>query len=305
MENLYPVIQSIGLSVMQMWPYFLLTIPLAVAAQLSGASRYITQALQKRPLMAILLATLVGAFSPFCSCGVVPLIASLLLGGIPLPPVMAFWIASPSMDPELIPLSIAVIGLELTLWRVIATLLISLLAGYLTLIAVRTTWLGKDFLKMQQSCCATTCCPAVSRKSFRHRLWRETRTASLMTLKFMLLAFVIQAGVEVLIPANWISISLGADNTWSVFWAALIGIPAYTSNITALPLVGALLEQGIHRGAALSFLVAGPVTTLPAMVAVWGLVKPRVFAIYLLVSLLGALAAGLLFQFFHTMLGLW
>ncbi|MGD2100558.1 MAG: permease, partial [Desulfobacterales bacterium] len=83
------------------WPYLLVTIPLAVAVQMSGASKYIKRAFEARPLTAILLATVVGAFSPFCSCGVIPVIASLLISGVPLAPVMSFWIASPSMDPEI------------------------------------------------------------------------------------------------------------------------------------------------------------------------------------------------------------
>ena len=86
---------------LHIWPYLLVTIPLAVAVQMSGASKYIKRAFEARPLTAIVLATIVGAFSPFCSCGVIPVIASLLISGVPLAPVMSFWIASPSMDPEI------------------------------------------------------------------------------------------------------------------------------------------------------------------------------------------------------------
>jgi uncharacterized membrane protein YraQ (UPF0718 family) len=88
-------------------PYLLLTIPIAVAVQLSGAAKYIRRAFAARPLPAIILATAVGAFSPFCSCGVIPLVAALLIGGVPLAPVMSFWIASPLMDPEIFFLSVA------------------------------------------------------------------------------------------------------------------------------------------------------------------------------------------------------
>ena len=97
-------------SFFHIWPYLLVTVPLAVAVQMSGASKYIKRAFQARPLTAIVLATGVGAFSPFCSCGVIPVIASLLISGVPLAPVMSFWIASPSMDPEIFFLSVGLIG---------------------------------------------------------------------------------------------------------------------------------------------------------------------------------------------------
>ena len=67
--------------------------------------------------MAIIAATVVGAVSPLCSCGVVPVIPALLAGGVPLAPVMSFWLASPSMDPEVFLLSVGSIGWELATWR--------------------------------------------------------------------------------------------------------------------------------------------------------------------------------------------
>ncbi len=129
------------------WPYLLLTIPIAVAVQLSGASAYIRQALSAKPMIAILLATLVGAFSPFCSCTVIPVVAALLIGGVPVAPVMSFWIASPSMDPETFFLSVAMIGWEMAVWRLVATLVLSLGAGYITQFVVNRHWLGKQILR--------------------------------------------------------------------------------------------------------------------------------------------------------------
>ena len=51
--------------------------------------------------------------------------------------------------------------------------------------------------------------------------------------------------------------------------------------LTALPLVSGLLSLGMNQGAALAFLIAGPTTTLPAMLAVWGIVKRKIFFLYI------------------------
>lgn len=131
----------------EVWPYLLITIPLAVAVNMSGASKYINRAFQAGPLLAIVLATGVGAFSPFCSCSVIPIVAALLIGGVPLAPVMAFWIASPSMDPEIFFLSVATIGWPLAIWRLVGTLLLSLAAGFATHIIIGRGWLGQDILR--------------------------------------------------------------------------------------------------------------------------------------------------------------
>ena len=113
-------------SFLHLLPYMLITIPIAVAVNMSGASKHIGKAMKAKPVTAIFLAMVIGAFSPLCSCGVIPVVWSLLVGGVPLAPVMVFWLASPSMDPEIFFLSASMIGWELAIWRLLATMFLSL-----------------------------------------------------------------------------------------------------------------------------------------------------------------------------------
>jgi uncharacterized membrane protein YraQ (UPF0718 family) len=362
------IIEFIINSFAHVWPYLLLSVPLAVGVKMSGGSRHIKRAFEGHPAPAILLAVAVGAFSPFCSCGVIPVVASLLVGGVPLAPVMAFWIASPSMDPEIFFLSVATLGWKLAIWRLTATLALSLLGGFVTYFAARSGWLGENYLSLaapaapaaslsrrvrdlwlelrgaigglvaRPPAAATACCGTAglvagvelggfrpdlqasgvescsdscgsneasgSRDSscggdetgFRTKLLRETAAATWMVGKFMALAFFLGALIQIYVPAEWIAATLGARNSLAIPTAAILGIPAYTSNLTALPLVGGLLAQGMDPGAAIAFLISGPTTTLPAMAAVWGLVSRRVFALYVGIALAGALAFGALYS---------
>ena len=98
-------------------------------------------------------------------------------------------------------------------------------------------------------------------------------------------------------PNTWITSTLGGDKSWAIIIAAVLGIPVYTSNLAAMPLVGGLLAQGMHPAAALAFLIAGPTTTLPAMSAVWGLVNRKVFALYIGFSLVGAIVLAYIYSF--------
>jgi hypothetical protein len=119
-----------------------------------------------------------------------------------------------------------------------------------------------------------------------------------MVAKFMLLAFFLEAIIILYVPADWIAGLLGQENAWAVLSAALLGIPVYTSNLAALPLVSGLLAQGMNPGAGLAFLIAGPTTTLPAMAAVWGLASRRVFVLYVSFSLVGAVVLGYVYTIF-------
>jgi len=359
---------------LRIWPYLLITIPIAVAVRMSGASNYIRLALSARPAIAILLATIVGAFSPFCSCTVIPIVAAMLIGGVPLAPVMAFWIASPSMDPEIFFLSVGTIGWEMAVWRLAATLVLSLSAGYVTQLMMSRGWLGDQILRERtqtalfsiafitgpiadvwqrsrrrvrqvfqapplaatvnaitmpvddlgselvnasdapvatDSCCSvagacgvetidgTSACNSGCTdqpESFWHNLARETWAATTLVIQFMFMAFVLEAFIIRYIPAEWITTLLGHDNPFAIVLAAVIGVPVYTSNLAALPMVGGLMAQGMSPAAGLAFLVAGPTTTLPAMAAVWQLASRRVFVLYVGFSLVGAIIAGYIYQ---------
>ncbi len=344
------------------WPYLVITIPIAVAVNMSGASKHIKRAFDAGPITAILLATLVGAFSPFCSCGVIPLIAALLIGGVPLPPVMAFWIASPSMDPEIFFLSVGTIGWNLAIWRLAGTLVMSLSAGFITHALMQTGWISPNILKRKTglslsqkssiikqmgvaftsglknlfsfkskslvsvqalACCAegptntihiqpsvthteaetqeycntdnsSTLCGCSEEDPFWKRLSKESMDATLMVIKFMALAFFLEALIILYVPEELITNIMGKDNSLAIFTAALLGIPVYTSNLSALPMVSGLLTQGMSHAAALAFLIAGPTTTLPAMAAVWTLVKHRIFMLYVSFSLVGGILLGYL-----------
>ena len=98
------------------------------------------------------------------------------------------------------------------------------------------------------------------------------------------------------VPAELIAQVLGGQGIWPILLGALVGAPAYLNGYAAVPLVDALLTQGMAQGAAMSFVIAGGVSCIPAAIAVWALVKPRVFAVYLGFALVGAVLAGFAWQ---------
>jgi uncharacterized membrane protein YraQ (UPF0718 family) len=81
-------------------PWFTLSIFFAAAAKATGGDAIVARAFAGREGRMIPLAAIVGGLTPFCSCGVIPLVAGLFGAGVPLAPVMAFWIDSPLMDPR-------------------------------------------------------------------------------------------------------------------------------------------------------------------------------------------------------------
>jgi uncharacterized membrane protein YraQ (UPF0718 family) len=124
------------------------------------------------------------------------------------------------------------------------------------------------------------------------RFGRELVRESWKLGRWLLLAFLLEALITRYVPQATVAAVLGADKVWAVPLAALVGVPMYLNNIGALPIVAGLLAQGMQPGAAIAFLIAGPVTTIPALTAVWGVTHRRVFVLYLGLGLLGAVLMG-------------
>jgi uncharacterized membrane protein YraQ (UPF0718 family) len=153
-------------------PFLLLSIAIAAYAQASGADNLIAKAFQGRIGVMVPIAAMFGAFSPFCSCGVIPLIAALLSMGVPVAAVMAFWLASPLMDPSMFVLTVGTLGLKFALFKTVATVAIGLLGGFGTLALMRFGPLVPAFAHVYQ---------ATSKRHFAQRLrrllaWVNTRT---------------------------------------------------------------------------------------------------------------------------------
>ncbi|MGL4176364.1 MAG: permease, partial [Dermatophilaceae bacterium] len=114
--------------------------------------------------------------------------------------------------------------------------------------------------------------------------------------KWLLLAVVLQAAIVRYVPQDWVISALGTADWWSVPAAALVGVPLYLNGVGAIPITEGLLTQGMLPGAAVTFLLAGAITTVPAMVAVRSVVRWGTFGFYVGVGFVGSIVIGLLAQ---------
>ncbi|MEM7442474.1 MAG: permease [Pseudomonadota bacterium] len=297
--------RSTGWSLVEVLPFLALAVGVAGYAKASGSDQLIANAFIGRPLPMIFAAALIGAVAPFCSCGVIPLIAALLSMGVPLAPVMAFWLASPIMDPSMFALTVGTLGIDFAIAKTAAAFAIGAFGGLGVLLLQRA---GRFENPLREGVGDGGCGGATIRapQPIEWCIWREdsrmstfgkeARRSSLFLLKWLTLAFVLESLMLAYIPESWIISALGSDNAWSLPLATIIGVPAYLNGFAALPLVSGLLEQGMAPGAALAFMVAGGVTCIPAAIAVFALVRKPAFLAYLGFALVGAFLCGLAFR---------
>ena len=294
----------------EMLPFFLLAIAIAAFAKATSADALIAKSFHGDPTRTIILAALIGALSPFCSCGVIPLIAGMLGAGVPLAPVMAFWIASPIMDPEMFVLTAAGIGLDFAVAKTIAAMGMGLLAGFIVSGIQRVSGMGSPLRSAVVSGCVKPCTDAKPHVlwTFWQESWRidafyqEVISIGRFLGKWLTLAFFLESLMIAYVSSDWIVAYVGADNPFAIPLAAVIGAPSYLNGYAAIPLISGLLDIGMTPGAAMAFSTAGAVSSIPAAIAVWALVRRPVFALYLLLGLCGAMLSGWIYQFSVGML---
>ena len=118
---------------------------------------------------------------------------------------------------------------------------------------------------------------------------------ALFLVKWLALAYLLEALLITYVPADAIGSVVGGEGFLPIVIGALVGAPAYLNSYAAPALVAGLMEQGMSAGAAMAFMVAGAISSIPAMAAVWSLVNRPVFFAYIGFGIAGAIVIGAVF----------
>ena len=218
-------------SMVEISPFFLLAIFFAGYAKATGVDELIAKVFSGKPGVTILAASLAGAISPFCSCGVIPLIAAMLASGVPLAPVMAFCVSSPIMDPEMFILTAAGIHLNFAIAKTIAAINMGLIAGF-TVYGLQKIGFLNQPLKRTIGCnCGQSAFNAEIKKEVAWRFWQyperkdrfmeEIRKNGGFLGKWMVFAFFLESLMIAYIPAEWIAHLVGNDSWYSSLYERL------------------------------------------------------------------------------------
>jgi uncharacterized membrane protein YraQ (UPF0718 family) len=206
------------------------------------------------------------------------------------------------MDPAMYSITAGVLGFEFATAKMVAAVSLGIFGGFGTMVLKSSPVFADPLREKPQvgGCCG------VQKPFSGHPVWKFWTDSDrieifkstglenlLFLLKWLTLAYVIEAIMIHYLPASLVANVLGGEGVQPVLLGAFVGMPAYLNGYAAVPLVAELLEKGMADGAAMSFMLAGGVSCIPAAIAVWALVKPRVFAAYLGFALAGSIVAGL------------
>lgn len=313
-------------------PVLMIGITVAAAIAVYVDPEKMRQLLMKRKGVSLGASVALGTFTPFCACGTMAVIVSMMTTALPWGPIMAFLTSSPLMSPDEFILYSGIIGVNFAVALTLASIIIGLSAGLLThWIEKNTTFLNgqgriSDNREPRSKHAAATCCNSATLQSLRatscscsntpeaEAVYEVPRIKSFdeitetlklkafahvfytIGIKQVLVYFTVFAAIGYLInrfvPAELIMTHLGSGNPMAVPLLSLIGLPLYVNGASAIPIIQTLLAGGASPGALLAFMITGPGTSAGVIAGLMTIMKKRAIALYVFYLLTFAILLG-------------
>ncbi|GAW92618.1 permease [Calderihabitans maritimus] len=241
-----------------------------------------------------LMASLLGIVTPFCSCSSVPLFIGFVEAGIPLGVTFSFLITSPIVNEVALVMLVGLFGLKIALVYVITGVLIGTFGGIII------GKLGLEKYVEEYVYQITT-----GQREEEKMTWKDRVQFAKANVKdivkrvwlFILIGIAVGAIIHGYVPENFLTEYAGRGNPLAVFVAVALGIPLYSNAIGTIPVVEALIGKGVAIGTALAFMMAVTALSLPEMIILRKVIKPRLIGIFVSITGVSIVMVGYLFNF--------
>lgn len=282
----------------EMAPYLLLGFLVAGILSVAVSPQKVKQHLGGRGLWPVIKATIFGIPLPLCSCGVIPVAASLKRYKASNGATTAFLLSTPQTGVDSIFVTLSLLGPVFAVFRPLAALVSGVLGGTLVDIFDQT--------EEDQTTEDTVDAQLSGNLSSGGLLYRILHYA-FVTLpgdigRSLLVGLIIAGAISWLIPENFFAEMLGTGIVPKIIMM-LAGIPIYVCATASVPVAAALIAKGISPGAALVFLMTGPATNAAAITIIWNLMGKRTTMIYLGTVAVLSLVFGILLDAIFTASG--
>lgn len=282
----------------ELWQYVVIGAFAAVLVSQLMSHRKIRKFLTRKGSVPILFAATMGVLSPMCTFAAIPLTGGLMAAGVPLPPLMAFLIASPLINPSLFIVTWGVMGPQMALARFVSAFALAIAGGWITELALSREW-GQftDPLTTGFTSCGSLPSYAEAgvtwtRREKALRFLKDSLNMTTFISEYFLLALVLAGVVQTFVSPRWIAALLGGSGFKSILIGGMLGIPFYVCGGGTVALIGVLVNMGMGQGAALAFFITGPATKISTIISLHAVLRRNVALVYLAVTLVGGVLIG-------------
>ncbi|MFZ3101541.1 MAG: permease [Desulfitobacteriaceae bacterium] len=246
-----------------------------------------------RGFLGNIFAALLGIVTPFCSCSAVPVFIGFVESGVPLGVTFSFLISSPMVNEVALVMLWGLFGWKIALLYIATGVTVAIIAGLI---------IGK--LKMEKYVEEYVYNMKMGDVEIENPTWKQRFIDAwhyvLEILKkiwpYVVIGIAIGGIMHGWAPEGWLAKYAGKDNPFAVFVAVLIGIPLYSNAAGTIPIVKELTRLGMPIGTALSFMMSVTALSLPEMIILRKVLKPRLLAVFIGIMAVAITIIGYLFN---------
>ena len=252
-----------------------------------------------RGLSANLVAALLGTVTPFCSCSSIPIFMGFTAAGLPLGVSFSFLISSPMVDLGSLVLLSGIFGIRIAFVYVLLGLCLAVIGGTV----IEHLGMENEVEDILRGVSAVE--QDIPTLSFKERLSYAKEQVEMTFRKvfpYILLGVGIGSLIHNWIPKAWVLSLLGARNPFGVILATLVGIPMYADIFGTIPIAESLLLKGAELGTVLSFMMGVTTLSLPSMIMLRKVIKPKLLGIFIGICVVGIILIGYLFNALQAVL---
>lgn len=298
MNTLLETLRYFVLITVELIAWFLLISALVEIILMYVPEEKIRKKLSGAGIFGNIIAAEFGALTPFCACTTIPMTVGFLNAGVPFGSAISFLIASPLLNPIILGMLGAMVGIKAMAAYFVIAFSCSVLFGLL-LERLGAQRYVKNVRLKPATCCAGG--EVVDKRSlpFRGKVkaafagaWGSLRPI----MGYLLIGVALGAGIYGYMPQDFVMKIAGPDNPFAIPVAAVLGIPLYIRAETAIPIGLALMGKGMSIGAVIALIIGGAGMAIPEMTMLASIFKNRLVAMIVLVIFLTAVVSGYLFN---------
>lgn len=242
-----------------------------------------------------IMASLLGTVTPFCSCSSVPIFIGFVEAGIPLGVTFSFLITSPIVNEAAFAVLIASFGWKIGLLYVLLGVLVGVVGG----IVVGALHMEKQVEKYVYQTAATNEIE-IHQPTLKERLvysWEGVTDIIRRVWIYLIIGIGVGAFIHGWAPSEMLAKYAGPGNPFAVVIAVILGIPLYSNALGTIPIAEALINKGVGMGTALAFMMAVTALSLPEMILLRKVIKPKLIGAFVLITGISIIFVGYLFNF--------
>lgn len=295
MEILLNILKEIWEVTNEMAPYLLFGFLMAGILSVLISKNYVRTHLGGHGWLPSIKAALIGVPMPICSCGVIPLAASLRKHGAGRGATASFLASTPQTGVDSLMITYALLGWVYALFRAAVAFISGILCG----ITVGAVSPKEEPTEQTEQ---TTNDRTPPQDKLKYILSYSFLTLPRDISKSMVLGIVISGIISGLLGDGFLEGKVGDASAMLIM--LLIGIPLYVCSSGSVPIALAFIKAGISPGAALVFLITGPATNAATLTTLWSIIGKRQLVVFLLTLILCALGAGILLNLLDTQINI-